>query len=298
MNEEKVKKISEEQRLVQDKFNYFIKNHLLDVVIILFAAIYIARGFTTFKESEKTWLEILADSALYFIFATVLKALFSTKGIRLGMADEKFIQTQCAYGKQLEDISEEIDHLQDFCDYKNERNLNTEKNKILFSYGVSRQLYDSWVDGVVTLPSKVAVLEQANEDIKKIKIFMLKAQDLTSEGATKLDYGFGMGIGDYYSKSLAINVFMSLASAFIFGFYMLKLLEEPSLANLIWYGLQSVSMLVFGVLAMSKAVSFVLNDYRNRYIRKTNDLIEFKVWYNRKGDSKNGNNNGQSNTVV
>ena len=65
----------------QDKFNGFVKNYLIDAVIVLVAVIStLVRGFTTFEAAQKTWYEIISDSALYLVFANTVKFLMTLKG--------------------------------------------------------------------------------------------------------------------------------------------------------------------------------------------------------------------------
>lgn len=262
----------------QDKFNGFVKNYLIDAVIVLVAVIYTVRGFTTFEAAQKTWYEIIADSALYLVFANTVKFLMTLKGIQIGMSDVKFNLTTESYAKKLVEVSPKIDFLQDYCDYENQKNILTETKKVLFTFGVSHEAYLQWLDGAKFSEVKSKDLAAAHEAVKKIKIYHLKAQDLTSEGIGKQDYGFGTSINEFKTKSTLVNLAGALMSSFIFGFYTLKLIEETSWANLIWYGLQAISMILFGVLALNKAYQFIINDFRNRFIKKTNHLVEFAIW--------------------
>lgn len=248
----------------------WLKNHILDLAYIAVLIVYIARTIATIGVADKTVLEIIADGALAFVFAVSTAEMMKRKGILNGEQQVNYISTLLEYGNVIKQITPFVDGLDEFCRKKNEKHLKEAVTAILREGGLTYEQFENGLDNPTD--------EQKNT-LKKaaaVKIHAWTTRELVSELRNKRDdYDFGLTDSDYLKKIGVTNTITTVLTAFIFGYFTLKIVDSFNWATLVWACVQVVFFIVKGALSYANAFMFKTHDARNRIIYKTNVLYEF-----------------------
>lgn len=275
----------------------YFKQYIGYIVIVLACLIYIARGVITVEETGKTVAQILGDGFLALFFGVFINYVFELQGMMDGERNEKVIATNKSHADIVEDISPNIDKLDEWCDKKNKEALKNARVRILSAYGLK---YDDCFDeeGVAKPLSllKEDMRLKTKEEKKmqkdkiacykkacKVKLTLLTTNSLTSEGGREYDpYYLGQTKRQYKRKTTTMDLISKIGIACIFGYYGAKFVSSFSWAFLIWTGIQVVLFLIMGVVKLYTSYMFVIDDYRARVIKKIDNLTKFKDYIENK----------------
>lgn len=279
----------------------YIKQYIGYIVIVLACLIYIARGIITVEETGKTVMQILGDGFLALFFGVFINYVFELQGMMDGERNDKVIATNQKHADIVDEISPDIDKLDDWCDKKNKEALKLARVRILSANGLK---YDDCFDeeGVAKPLSSLKLdlncsskeeRRQVKDKIKcfrkacKVKLTLLTTNSLTSEGGRDYDpYYLGQTKRQYKRKTTTMDLISKLGIACIFGYYGAKFVTSFSWAFLIWTGIQVVLFLIMGVVKLYTSYMFVVDDYRARVIKKIDNLTKFKDFIDNKKEHK------------
>lgn len=279
----------------------YIKQYIGYIVIILACLIYIARGIITVEETGKTVMQILGDGFLALFFGVFINYVFELQGMMDGERNDKVIATNKRHADIVDDISSNIDKLDDWCNTKNKEALKLARVRILSVHGLK---YDDCFDeeGVAKPLSSLNLnfnfttkeeKKQVKEKVKcyrkacKVKLTLLTTNSLTSEGGRDYDpYYLGQTKRQYKRKTTTMDLISKLGIACIFGYYGARFVTSFSWAFLIWTGIQVVLFLIMGVVKLYTSYMFVIDDYRSRVIKKIDNLTKFKDYINNTKEEK------------
>lgn len=286
----------------------YIKQYIGYIVIALACLIYIARGIITVEETGKTVMQILGDGFLALFFGVFINNVFALQGMMDAERNEKVVATNQSHAQIVEDISKDIDKLDEWCNKKNKEALKLARIRILSTAGLK---YESCFDeeGVAKPLSSLELKKDGlskeekklvKDKIKsfkkacKIKLTLLTTNTLTSEGGRDYDpYYLGETKKQHKRKESAIDFVSKFGIAVIFGVYGARFVSSFSWAFLIWTGIQVVLFLIMGVVKLYTNYMFMIDDHRARVIKKIDNLTKFKA------DIKNTNNtqSDENNTI-
>lgn len=279
----------------------YIKQYIGYIVIVLACLIYIARGIITVEETGKTVMQILGDGFLALFFGVFINYVFELQGMMDGERNDKVIATNQKHADIVDEISPDIDKLDDWCDKKNKEALKLARVRILSASGLK---YDDCFDeeGVAKPLSSLKLdlncsskeeRRQVKDKIKcfrkacKVKLTLLTTNSLTSEGGRDYNpYYLGQTKRQYKRKTTTMDLISKLGIACIFGYYGAKFVTAFSWAFLIWTGIQVVLFLIMGVVKLYTSYMFVVDDYRARVIKKIDNLTKFKDFIDNKKEYK------------
>ena len=264
-------------------FSQFIKDNLVNMVIVLICLVYILRGLITIGETGKTWWEILADGLLAFFVSISIKILMRKKGLNNGFNSDKFIATTNLYGKQIvEKVDGHTEDLEKYCLFKNDERLRIEQRNFLLRNGLDYELfekgeYDNRFESISNRKirrKKVNLLKKC----RNIKVFKYTSVLITNaysnaESESKLL----SQSSQRYERSNAIgNILIGLLIMFLFGYYGIKSGNVEELwKNVIWCAIQVTLYLVLGVIAMLNAFDFVTETLRGKINRVISIIDDF-----------------------
>lgn len=264
--EEQIKKTKTEV------FSQFIKDNLVNMVIVLICLVYILRGLITIGETGKTWYEILADGLLAFFVSISIKILMRKKGLNNGFNSDKFIATTNEYGKQIVDkIDGHTEELEKYCLLKNDERLRIEQRNFLLRNGLDYETFEKgeYDDRFENEPNKKVRKKKLNllRKCRNLKVYKYTSVLITNaycnaESESKLL----SQSSQRYEKSNAIsNILIGLIIMFLFGYYGVKSGNVQELwKNVIWCSIQITLYLVLGVIAMLNAFDFVTETLRGK----------------------------------
>ena len=275
--EEQIKKTKTEV------FSQFIKDNLVNMVIVLICLVYILRGLITIGETGKTWWEILADGLLAFMVSISIKILMRKKGLNNGFNSDKFIATTNEYGKQIVDkVDGHTEDLEKYCLYKNDERLRIEQRNFLLRNGLDYEPFEKgeYDNRFESIPDRKVRRKKLNllKKCRNIKVYKYTSVLITNaysnaESESKLL----SQSSQRYEKSNAIsNILIGLLIMFLFGYYGIKSGNVEELwKNVIWCSIQITLYLVLGVIAMLNAFDFVTETLRGKINRVISIIDDF-----------------------
>lgn len=263
-----------------ERIGSWVKSNIIIIVITFVNFLYLGRGFGYIDKTGKTVLQILTDSAISFIFGFLLVSLLGEQGILKARRSRKYELTISAYGKIIELNTPFADKLDIFCDIENAKELKKKQTEILAKEGLSYNRFTNGeYDGGINPTSRKELDEkqlQAIDDARKVDLFKLTRDLLVSEHSNNETFkNLESGLGKYRKKELQKNALSKIFTSILFSYYTIKLFETLDYGAIIWYGLQVVIFLLFGVLQYAKNYEQVIEVERSRFIRKTDLLYVF-----------------------
>lgn len=267
--------------------DFFIRNVGYFIVAIV-SLVYIATALIAIDETGKSVGQIIADGAIVFFLGFFINRVFDLQGIMNGDRDERVVMTMNTHGETVVKISPYIDRLDEWCKLKNSENLKIQRTRILASEGMKYS--DYFNDDGSAKDFKIDENKLKNKILRKsekrriacfnkalhLKLTPLSAGELTSESAKKQDpYYFGRTKEEYEKQTSIKDIVSKIAIALIFGYYTVKMIESFSYATLIWNCLQVGLFLLMGTIKMIRSYIFIIDEYRGRVVKKTNNLEMF-----------------------
>ena len=299
---------------MNDKVKDFFKNSVGYIAIFLLCALYLCVSFITISKTGKTVVEIVADTALAFVFGVCLNSIFELQGMLEGDRDPRMLATSKLHAETIDRISPHIEELSDWCETRNDEAIKVQRVRILASHGLK---YDDCFDeDSVALPYTPGVYRtidglsrwKKHKEQKRIKkmeknryrgyeravqltITPLTASVLTSEGGKANDpFYLGRTKLEYERTQTIKSVITRILTAMIFGYYGASLIEDFKWSSLIWVVLQVGIFVACGVMSYYTALMFVTDEYRGRIIKKIDNLQAFENFIKSKGGKEDGNN--------
>jgi hypothetical protein len=247
------------------------------IVVVLISLVYVASSLINISKSGKTVYEIIGAGVLSLIVGIIINGVFRSIGLRRGDEDERTVATILLHGQTVDEITPDIDKLDEFCQRENQRALREIRTRILASQGMKySDMFDS--DGCAQ-PVKIngKLRKRAYKKALKVKIKPLVSSNLTSDGVKANDpFDFGTSKKEYSSHRSAGDVLIKLVMAIIFGYFGVSLASEINVASVIWNGLQIILYVAGGVIQMYSSYMWVVDDYRQGIIKKIDYLQKFK----------------------
>ena len=274
-----------------EKAKQFIKQNIWYIVIFVASIVYISRGIITISDTGKTISEIIVDGSIAFLYGLFINRIFDIQGMMQGDRNERVQKTYTLHSDIVTKISPYIDKLDYWCEKKNKEALKTARIRVLGRVGLKYE--DCFSDDGVAKEYKIdeSKFYSNNKIIKKneklkyktflsacnLRLTLLTTSALTSEGVKENDpFNFGPTKRQYETRKSFQDVIFKVGIAVITGLYGVKLIENFSWAFLIWTGLQVVLFLLIGAFQMYRTYLFVVDDFRNRIIKKIDRLEQFE----------------------
>lgn len=278
----------EDDKLV--KWRTFFLNNLGFILVTLVVIIYLFYGLVKLDETGKSAGQIIIDSSIAWIVGFVISRMLEYQGFLIGEKTDTVKRTKELHGKRTEEISADIDVLDDWCNEQNELALKVGRTQLLSDCGLK---YDKFFrkDGTIIdenlfiAKSDINVVEERNKRKRKAiekaincKITPLSTNSLTTSYSTKKydPYDFGLTKAEYTAKSTISSSIQKVVLGVAFGYFGIKLIEDFAWGYLIYTGIQVGVFLLLGAIVMLKAYFFVSEEQREAMIKKINNLEKFK----------------------
>ncbi len=273
---------------MSEKIKEFLKNNLGYIIIGLLSGVYMLTAFLTISTTGKTVKQIILESALSFCLGVSINCLFSMQGLMRGEKEDKVQNAKGKHTKTVLRIYPSISSLGEWCDRKNEKNYQVQRTKILARVGLNYE--DCFDEKGVVKPWKTDGEKMKDKTLRKIEkkkkrafgkaasltLTPLSPGGLTSEGGKEQDpFWLGRTKAQFETERNLLDIVPRLLIALVFGYYGVTMIQNFSYANLIWQGVQVVTFIALGVISMYKSYEFVVDEYVNRIVKKTDILLEF-----------------------
>lgn len=287
-----------------DKLKDFVRGYIGYLTVAVICLAYIATSFIRIEETGKTVERIVADSMLYFILGILINRIFDAQGLMIGSRDPRVFQTLKRHNEVVDRIYPFMNHLDDWCEYKNGVALKRARRNYLSRFGMKYADYFD-EDGTAkefefkerhySLQSKLHEKMQYRRfrHAARMKLTQISAGLLISDaGDTEDPYAMGRSKPEYIKAATKKDIVVKSLTALLFGYYGVSLITDFNWANLIWMVLQAGILIGMGVFSMQTAIIFVTEEYRGRIIKKIDLLEQFEVSI-KEEERKNERNNGK-----
>ena len=283
-----------------EKVKQFFKENICYIVVILVSSIYVASGLVRIGETGKTISEILADGVVSLLLGFFLDVLFDLQGLSEGEKDKEVQKVYKEHSEIVVQINPIIDELDGWCENKNIYNLKLQRLKMLSMAGLKYEdVFDEkgvskpfvFKDFSIITDKRKKRREQKEEKRRykcylkavNVKIRELSSGVLTSEGNNSADANYlGRTKREYEKESSTKSFISKLGTGFIFGYFGIDLIMNPSWEMLIWRAFQVAIFLVMGLIRLYKSKMFMTDEFKGRMIKKINNLRMFKNEHNAK----------------
>lgn len=283
---------------MNEKMREFIKQNAGYVIVAFVCVVYVMASFVVIDDTGKSIAQIFASGAIAFALGFFISTMLGLQGMMLGDRDERVKTAAEEHEKLVLRISPSIELLDEWCEKENKENYKLQRTKILSRVGLKySDCFDEdgvcidWSPSAEKLKNK---LTRRNELVKlkaykkaaRLKLTELHSGDLTSEGGKQDDpFYFGRTKKQYETQSGVRGLVSKIGTALIFGMYGVNLVESFSYAELIWMSLQVAIFLITGMIKLYNDYNYVINEFRGRIIKKTDNLQKFEN-YVRSGGKK------------
>lgn len=269
-----------------DKIGNFIRENIINFVLILICVVYVFKGIIDVVESGKTIQEIIADAFIVFVVSFSIKVVLRKKGLNNGFISNIFLATCNDYGESIKEISPNIELVDYFCKDENEERLKLKQKQYLLRNAIS---YDEFLSHKYTIKPVKKLFTTKEEYKREIEKFNCckKARNLnvfqyTSKLITNAYDSFSDEEGllkattkKYQKKSTISNFFVGILCAILFGYFTFK--EGVfSWNGLIWSSLQISIYLILGLIEYLNAYEFVTKTLREKIKRIIVIIDKFK----------------------
>lgn len=269
-------------------------------IVLLVLGVYVFWGMLEVVDKEKTIREIILAGGLAWILGFSIARVLERQGIIHGNNNKSVIHANNVHADTVEKVYPFIDECDEWCNMKNKNALFIKREKILRKNGLKYDKYfdkeGDFIEGSIVFPEPKNKQDKKAQKRKKAAIqeaidatiTPLTPSTLTTSytGDEYDPFNFGKGIDSYIRKSSFKDAASKVATAVIFGYYGLKMMQDFQWGDLLWTGIQAGSFLISGFMKEISALLYVIQNCKINTYRKVDKLKEFEVWHNKKGAEK------------
>lgn len=256
-----------------EKVSTFIRNNMHYLIIGLISFIYILYSLVTIDKSGKSVIQIVSEGLIALAMGVSITSILSFKGLSAGMQSKQYLKSQNDYDKQINIANDKIDRLEEWCENKTKRIIKRKQTMILTRACLSYESFTNrkYLDMELTKEQKKAIRKSYN-----VKVYGLTADELVSDctenEATDKPYET---LNSYKARRFKRTLLTKIIFALIFGYYTVKMITDPNLANVIWHAFQIALWIALGFMEYMNSCSFITGTYSNQLKRKKRYLEEF-----------------------
>lgn len=210
-------------------------------------------------------------SVLTIVVSVIVSQINYTTAINASMNSTRFLKTLSVYQKQKEKVSNDTQHLSEFCKYKNKQAYTDMKRFIVESVDISWEYYNSKEFDY----NKLAKWQKKKlKKIKKIKVKFLTPSDLLQEGKVKSYRVSLLPLSPEESKRkfLIYRIVRLTFTSFLSGLTMIfSFVLGEWILGIVYASTVFSSFIVANVMG----TDYANNVLRQRYIAKADLLNEF-----------------------
>ena len=269
-----------------EKFIAFIKQNILNFLLVVIYGVFIFKDMVTIQESGKSILSIIADSLIAWFMGTATSTIMRRKGQAAAMATDSYQKMQKSYNKEIERTDSNIDKLDGFCDVKNDQRIVKVQKAILRTERIKFDDFETKTIDVVCGTDKKR--RKCWYKAQHAKIQLITPENLLSETDSNYDKGKKEDtLNEHNKKKLFGDGSSKILFALIFGYFTVVVALN---ANIFWSCIQVAVWLLWGIMSYLQEYFYIKQEYQNKIYRKINYLIEFNNTYVKKGVQDNGTN--------
>lgn len=278
-----------------DKFKAFLKNSVGYIMAVIFTAGYISLSILTIDKTGRSIDEIIGTGFVFYLYQIALTTLFRSQGLMNGKNNEAYQETNRIHGEKVEQISDDMDFLQLWCDKKNKLNYKKQRTKILAREALKYSDYfdeDGTAIKTYILDTKKMSLKWSNRFVRReekrrykawrkaanLKLSELDATSITSGDKTKEDrYALPESEKEFVGRNTVKDVLMKALPAILFGLYGVKEVAGLTWSHFAWTVFQALTGFASAIPQMLSARSYIVNEVRTGTVKKIGWIDDFSA---------------------
>lgn len=275
--------VYEEEKTSTDKFFEFLKNNILNFLLVIIYGLFIFRDMVQIQESGRSILEIVANTFIAWFMGVCTSTIMRRKGQAKAMTEQSYKQMQKSYEREIEGSDSHINELDDFCDEKNEIRLIKAQKCVLRKQRIK---YEDFATKEKHEVCKTKEQEKCWDKALRVKIQLITPENLLSETDTKYDKGKKEEtLNEKNAKSFLKDSYTKAFMALIFGYFAVSIVIGN---EILWSCIQVGIWLIWGIVSYLQDYFYIKQVYQQKIYRKIKYLKEFNNNY-KKGENQNGN---------
>ena len=264
-----------EELSFQQRINNFVRKNISDIAIALVCLVRIVYGLTEIEKTGNTIAEIIADSAITFIFSIILCRLIEGKGLIAGENSKAYQDALKKYKGAKESAGAYISKLDGWCkQYTKKRYVEKMSSKLL-PLGLS---YEQYLNHDFDETKFTDTQKKRFDKLKDVKVQPVTTEALMSGESESeqddIDYKKATKKA-YIKRSTRSGAATKIALAFLFGYFTLPPLVQWNWAGAIWALLHTALTLGLSIIGYSNAYNFMNEVVRTKLVDKTTKLNLF-----------------------
>lgn len=276
----------EEYVSLQTRINNFVKKNMTDIAIALVCIVRIVYGLTEIEKTGKSVAEIIADSAITFIFSMILCRLFEGKGLTEGENSKAYQDALKDYNTAKDSAKTHISKLDEWSKkYTKKRYIEKMSSKLL-PLGITYEQYlkHDFDESKFTDSQKKRYAKLKNVKVQPITTEILMSGESESD-QDEINYKKATKKA-YLKRSTRSGASSKMVLSIIFGYFTLPPLVQWDWSGAIWALLHTAITLGLSIVAYSNAYGFMTEVVRPKLIDKTTKLNLFVKEQNENGTEK------------
>lgn len=280
--------VYEEEKNSADKFFEFMKNNVLNFLLVIIYGLFIFRDVVQIHESGRTILEIIANTFIAWFMGVCTSTIMRRKGQAKAMTENSYKNMQKTYDGEIEKADDHIDVLDDFCDEKNEIRYIKAQKIVLRRQRIK---YDDFANKEKNEVCKTKEQEKCWDRALRVKIQLITPENLLSETDTKYEKGKKEEtLNEKNTKSFLKDSYSKAFMALIFGYFAVSIVLGT---GILWSCIQVSIWLIWGIVSYLQDYFYIKQVYQQKIYRKIKYLKEFNNNYvAKKGEKNYGNSEG------
>jgi hypothetical protein len=294
------------------KVKSFVNRWFGYTAVVVASLVYLFWGWFDLYDKHRSLWVIIASSGIIMMFGWLINKFFRLQAL-IDMSNEpEILKSEDAHDTMIAKVEPFYDYADTWTDFENKSALRISRTYILASAGLSySKFYDdngdfisdkNYADTNVTDKVKRRRAKEINEAINKtrrLKITPLTITDLTNSESVNLDpHKMGRDKATFQRMENAKDLISKALFALVFGYFGVKMFDDPSLATLMETAIQVVMFYLFGAITYYTTTGYMTGEYMKTIIKKTRYLNKFYNWVTSnlatlkevKQDGRNGEN--------
>lgn len=258
-----------------NKIKFFLKDKISYIIVVVGCLIFIFQDAIKWGFNDINIFVLLGSMAITYAFNITINFIFAKIGRKKGKDSDIFKSTMEYYANAKQGIEHIRNYLPLYCDYKTNQEKKRIQREILDDENLQLCKLDYYVQERLTEKQWECVLKA-----RKVKVNRLQEKDLMSErGRSKKNKDsnyLGKSEFEFEKENQITNALTKLIIPIVLTYLSM---EAFVLTNVLSGAVKVIIILMGGIFTMLANEDFAVNELRNRFINKADNLMEFKSLY-------------------
>ena len=255
------------------KVKFFLKEKIAYIVVIVGCILFVFQDAIIWGFNSVNFFVLIGSMVVTYVFNIIINFICAKIGRKKGKENELYKATMEYYANAKKEIENKRDYLSIYCDYKTLKEKKRIQKEILDDENLQLNKLDYYVQDRLTEEQWKTV-----QEARKVKVDRLQEKDLMSErGKSKKNKDsnyLGKSEFEFEKENQIVNGLSKLIVPIVLTYLSM---EAFVLTNILSGAVKVTIILIGGIYTMLTNEDFVVNELRNRFINKADNLVEFKT---------------------